>query len=1144
MPNKKANLCVVVLFLFANFLRLLALPSTVSAKDPDSKSLEKIRLQLKWRHQFQFAGYYAAIEKGYFHNEGLSVELIEGKPDLSIVDQLVSGRVDFAIDTPSILLAHQKGVPLVVLAAIFQHSPEIIITRKDSGLTTPQSLKGKKLMLPRKAGAESMAMLIGEGISLQSLNVLPHSWGLADLIANRIDAQTAYLTNEPYLLKKNGVDVNIINPVNYGVDFYGDCIITTKEQVRSNIKRIESFRRAVCYGWLYAMNHPEEIAELIMKKYSKEKTMDQLLFEAEAMRNLIQPELVEIGHINPNRWRHIADTFVTLGMLNANYSLQGFLYADLRDQITGEKQARLRLITAVLISIGSLSVVIGLGLTMFNRRLAAQVRTRTSSLAESEKRFRAFFEMASVGVTEVDVRSGQIRLVNNKFCEIVGYSFDELTGLSFTDITHPEDLKSNLKHIERLVAGEILEFTIEKRYIRKDGEIIWVVLSASPLWSANQEPDYMLVAITDITAMKNAEEMFAKAFHSSPVPMVISDIATGRFIDANEQWFLMLEYSRTESIGHTSYELNIWEDPKVRTAMTGQLLKEGSFRDKQIRLVTKSGRLKDTLWSAEKVTYGNSSVMLSLFYDFTDWKEAEDALRESESYNKVLFHGSQISLAVIDPESASFIDCNQAAVEIYGFTYRDQLIGKTPKDISAPCQYDGQSSELAARNKINEVLDLGSIVFEWRHQRPSGEIWDSKVHLMSFVHQEKILIQLNIQDITGLKQAAEEKEKLQAQLQQSQKMEAIGTLAGGIAHDFNNILSAMYGYTQLAQMSGGKPDKLEKSIDGICQATDRAKNLVKQILAFSRQGKQEKRPISLTQPAREVMTLVRQTVPTTIEIIQEISSTLTILADPTQMHQLLMNLCTNAYHAMRQGGGTLQISILDKELKAPEVQREVTIPPGRYVTITVSDSGTGINTETMKNMFEPYFTTKDVGEGTGLGLAVVHGIVTDQQGYIFAESEPGKGTTFRVYLPASESGNGEIPEESTAKYGLHGNERVLFVDDEEDIRRIADKVFSIYGYRIQVFADPKEALAHFMAAPDLFDLLITDMTMPKMTGIELIQCIHEIRPGLPVFLCTGYSELISPEEAKAQGITDFINKPLRMTNLLGIIRKNLRQQEI
>lgn len=633
-------------FLFRSFLRLalvfptaLLVSSTGVAQEAGNKNkpLETIRLQLKWRHQFQFAGYYAAIAKGYFRDEGLAVELIEGRPGFSPADELLAGKADFAIDSPAILIKRQQGIPLVAVAAIFQHSPTVIITRSDRSLPTPQSLKGKKIMLTPETDPESMAMLVGEGIPLQSLDIVPHNWSLADLIASRVDGQTAYLTNEPYLLKQAGIAASVIQPLNYGIDFYGDCVITTEHEVRAHFDRLEAFRRAIQLGWSYAMAHPLELAELIRSQYSQEKELNHLLFEAETMRELIQPDFVEIGHMNPARWRHIADAFIKLGMMRPDYNLEGFLYADLRNGIVGEKQRSMR---AVLIALGVgalTSSFIWLGLIFFNRKLASQVRQRTASLAASEQNFRAFFEMASVGVAQVDIETDHFQRMNNKYCDIVGYSQEELQNLTFTDITHPEDLANQQDHARRLIAGEISEFTIEKRYIRKDGTIVWTFLTVSPLWLAGQPPDSILVVIRDITARKIGEERLvfaAKVFENSIEGIAVTD-ADGTILQVNQAFSAITGYEAEEAIGKNPKILKSDKHPPAFYAEMWKKITENGQWSGEIWNRRKNGEPYPE-WltiSAVRNSQGKVTNFVSIFHDISENIRQQEALQHQAQHD-------------------------------------------------------------------------------------------------------------------------------------------------------------------------------------------------------------------------------------------------------------------------------------------------------------------------------------------------------------------------------------------------------------------------------------------------------------------------------------------------------------------------------
>jgi len=386
----------------------------------------------------------------------------------------------------------------------------------------------------------------------------------------------------------------------------------------------------------------------------------------------------------------------------------------------------------------------------------------------------------------------------------------------------------------------------------------------------------------------------------------------------------------------------------------------------------------------------------------------------------------------------------------------------------------------------------------------------------------------------------EEKKKLEAKLRQAQKMEAIGTLAGGIAHDFNNILGAIIGYAELAMMEVPDGSRVKHDLMEVFKAGHRARELVKQILSFSRQSDQERMPIQMRSIVNESIKMLRASLPTTIEIRQNIESDIaTIEADPTQMQQVIMNFCTNALHAMSEEGGILEINLSETELDSYTASQYPDLSPGKYVRLTVSDTGHGMDKDVMERIFEPYFTTKEVGEGTGLGLAVVHGIVKDHGGTITVYSEPEKGTTFHVYLPVIEKA--EEPEKETVEPLPTGYERILFIDDEPGLVEIGKQMLEKLGYDVVVRTSSIESLELFREQPDRFNLVITDMTMPQMTGDKLAQELMQIRPDIPIIICTGFSERMTEEKAKEMGIKAFAMKPLVMRDLANTVRKVLDQ---
>ncbi len=394
-------------------------------------------------------------------------------------------------------------------------------------------------------------------------------------------------------------------------------------------------------------------------------------------------------------------------------------------------------------------------------------------------------------------------------------------------------------------------------------------------------------------------------------------------------------------------------------------------------------------------------------------------------------------------------------------------------------------------------------------------------------------------DISERKKFEVENKKLEVQLHQSQKMESIGTLAGGIAHDFNNILSAIIGYTELALMDIDHPDTLQQDLNEVLRGSLRAKELVQQILTFSRRNNLELIPLRAQLIVKEALKLIRSSIPTTIAINQNIDPHCqAILADPSQIHQVVMNLCTNGYHAMRETGGVLDVSLQEIELPAGDVPTAMHLKPGPYLKLEISDTGGGMTKDVMGRIFEPYYTTKEQGEGTGLGLAVVHGIITRLHGHISVASEPGKGTTFTIYLPTIADVQKTVPQERSNPAPT-GHEQILIVDDDDAITQLNQKILTGLGYTVTASTHPNDILHLFQENPAKYDLLITDMTMPDMTGEELARQILSVRPEMPIILCTGYSEKMNEEKAKALGICRYLVKPLVTKDLAVAVRNVL-----
>jgi two-component system cell cycle sensor histidine kinase/response regulator CckA len=920
------------------------------------------------------------------------------------------------------------------------------------------------------------------------------------------------------------------------------------------------------------------------------------------------------------------------------------------------------------------------------------------ALRQSEERFRTLFEQAAVGVAELDSASGRFVRVNRRYADLVGYSPEEMLQQTFQVLTHPDDLSLDLANRERLKAGEVSEYSVEKRYLRKDGSILWVHLTVSPIRKSDGSFDRHIAIVKDITERKQAEaalresELKYRNIYENIQDVYVETSSDGTIIEISPQIEELTggQYRRDDVLGRPV--AGIYADPDRRELLLRALNETGSVKDFESAFRNRDGSLIPCSISARLVRdgQGRPQRLVSTIRDITERKRTEHALqllstgvahlRGEAFFNRLSAYlskllGMEIGFVAkllgpdnermrtiglcIDGEltpsveyglagtpceaairrgEAIFADqvrrlfpsariladlnaASYAAVPLFDSNGRTTgtvgVMGRAPLRqlervesilrlfaVRAAAEMEreaveqrfqdlfeyspdanlivnqagritlanrqaealfGYAGEELMRMSVDDLMppadrrahessrrgyflnpvsrSMGGARAELHAQRKDGTVFPADISLNPLHSDEGTLVVATVRDITARLEAEQQRQGLEMQLRQSHKMEAIGTLAGGIAHDFNNIVSAIIGNVELAREDVGADHPAMQSLDEIGKASRRARDLVSQILAFSRQQPEPRHTLVLPPVVEEVVKLLRATLPAGVELGTTLAADApNVLADPTQIHQVLMNLCANAWHAMDDGRGRIDIQ-LDSVVLGEDASRiDAELSPGRYARLSVSDSGRGMDAITRERIFEPFFTTKAVGEGTGLGLSVVHGIMRGYQGAITLDSQPGSGSTFHLYFPAADAAAETAAAERAIAPSPRGRgQQVLYLDDDESLVILVTRTLERNGYRVAGYTDSAQALQALRAEPWRFDLVVTDFNMPGMSGLDVAQEVSRIHPDLPVVVTSGYITDELREKAPLAGVRQLVYKPNSAEDLCETVRRLLDQ---
>ncbi len=626
------------------------------------------------------------------------------------------------------------------------------------------------------------------------------------------------------------------------------------------------------------------------------------------------------------------------------------------------------------------------------------------------------------------------------------------------------------------------------------------------------------------------EQYYRSMLHNLHENIIVID-GDYRITDLNNTILKTLGFKRKDVIGRYCFEVfHGHNEPCARMGemcYLEEVFKTGEARSCQHENTHVKGSkvFVDIRFSPMKDKGGNVTHVVEAIRDITERKRAEQALKESEEKHRTFLELNPDPVIVYDCEG-KVIYLNPAFTRVFGWSLAERSGKKM--DGFVPKEFWQETKKL-----IEKVMAGGTFSTETSRYTKDGNMIPVSISGATYHDFEGNTLGsiINIRDIT-------EQRNMEERLRQSQKMESLGTLAGGIAHDFNNILFPIVGYTEMVLEDLEHDNVARKNLEEVFKAGQRAQSLVKQILAFSRQTREERQPVQVKLILKEELKLLNASLPSTIEIRPNILSSSVINADSTEIHQIIMNLCTNAYYAMRDSGGVLDITLDDTVIPVDDPMVKANFSPGPYIRLKIGDTGAGMSDLIMQRIFDPYFTTKAKGEGTGLGLSTVHGIVKSLKGDITVASKYLKGSAFTIYLPLIENPDQRLPG-FTSEIAPTGHEHILLVDDEEMICKMMKPMLERIGYRVTTYTDALEAAAFFEHHSQELDLLITDMTMPKLTGTDLTRRVKEVRPDFPVILMTGNDHLVEKEKATSLGVREFVIKPVRKAEMAKTIRKAL-----
>ncbi|MCA1944159.1 MAG: ABC transporter substrate-binding protein, partial [Desulfovibrio sp.] len=1116
---------------------LLAWPGLALAHDSTSspafapgahgatRPLESVTLQLKWTTQFQFAGYYTALGKGFYEEAGLDVTILERDPTADATDLVLAGKADYGVDSSEVLRQRLNGAPLVVLAAILQHSPVALLTLEASGIETPHDLAGRRLLLGTGKVPSILAMLAHEGIPMERIIALQGENRPDSLSRGQCDALVVYTSNEPFFYRKAGVPVRILHPRSYGIDFYEDCLFTTEHNAREHTDRTIRFRDATLRGWQYALEHPQEIIDLLLTRFGCTNSREHLEYEAAIIHDSILPNLVEIGHMNTGRWQRMADVLNSLGMTNSR-NIAGFVFDP-----EGEHHASMHRLTQRWINVASVAGCLLLITYIWVFTLRRGIRTKTEDLRKSEAQFRAVFEAMPIALALWQWKGDDFVLhdVNPALMQLTEGKVEGHLGARLKDFYKDlPGVRADIEHCftHRSVIRGSLDYTFRSTGITRHLEYFFVYV-----------PDDTVMAVAeDVTdrkrfeaALRESESRHRTLFEDNPMVMLLVNPATGRIQDANDSASTYYGWTRNELRGMPIFEINILSPETMRQEM--HAARTGDKRFFQFTHRRKGGDLRDVEVYTRPVKVDDAELLYSCVVDVTDRNRAERALQDSEERFRLLFDSMQEGMALHDvvydmnghPVEYRILDVNPAYERLVGYR-KEQVVGRLSRDA-----YGTQDPPFL--DQYAQVASTGKSLHFEAYFDPLA-----KHFAISVVSPSPGRFATVFEDITARKRTEQElvASKEAAEAASRAKTEFLANMS----HEIRTPLNGIIGMLQLLKYSPLAQEQ-QLHVDTALMASRRLTSLLSDILDISavESGKLRlhDKPFSVAEVLVSVENLLgivaaEKGVELQVQAAPEVPELL--LGDEQRLRQILFNLAGNAIKFTDTGRVLVEAFRLD----GPHLRRPHTL-------FVVTDTGPGIPDEMLALVFEA-FGQGDQGlarkhQGAGLGLAIVKRLVELMEGTLCLVSGEGLGTRVYVSLPMDRVEPEPLPAESAATPATTPRTlRVLLAEDDETNRLTMQRMLEMLGAQVEVAANGLRVLESLRRTP--CDMVFMDVQMPVMNGLEATRAIRQGEAGahlkdIPIIALTAYAMPRDRQACLEAGMDEHLPKPVDMDRMRAVL---------